>query len=303
MGDDKNSRTIALLGAFIFCRMNQRLASKITGNTAELLSYLITNEGRYLQRDSIVAEFWGEQNWARGKSALNTALWRIKKISFFNEFFTLDSRGTSINLKKNPAISVDIHLLEDVIKETSFQNGPGHDLLSSNLRGQLRRAINNYFGPFLEHYDSNWVLVERERYLNFYIRALLTLMHDAAERRNYDEALEFGLKILIQDPFRESTQREVMWLYVLNGQRAAAINKYRQFRELILREMEIEPLSETHQLYCFIVSNSSCGGPEFSLSRKNPSISPTNRFSKFLIATDHSRHNLYSVLRVPVDDL
>ncbi|MEE8294889.1 MAG: BTAD domain-containing putative transcriptional regulator, partial [Sphingomonadales bacterium] len=244
MGDDNKKRTVALLGPFVFCQNQKRLDPKISGKTGELLAFLIANEGRYLQRDTLVSEIWGGRNWARGKSSLNTALWRIRKISFFQDFFTLDSCETSLNLKTNPAIEVDIHLLEKAIRKASLQNGFGHDLLSKDINGQLRSAVDKYFGPFLEPYSSNWVLVERERHLNFYIRALLTLIHDAAERRDFEEALEFGMKILAEDPFRESTQREVMWLYVLNGQRAAAILHYRHFRELILSELEIEPLSE-----------------------------------------------------------
>ncbi len=302
MGGARNEKTIALLGAFVFYHRGQRLNPKITGKTAELLAFLIANRGRYQQRETLVSEIWGEDHWSRGKSSLNTALWRIKKIPFARDFFTLDGCEASLSLKTHVSVDVDIHLLEETIRLAAPRNGHGEDILGEDIGAKLHRAVEAYSGPFLEHYASNWVLVERERQLNFYIRALLTLMHDAARRRDYEQAIEYGQKILSEDPFRESTQREVMWLYVLNGQRAAALLQYRHFHKLILKDLEIEPLSETQELYRFIANNPACGGPEINLGQKDPEATPMSRFSKFLRATDHSRIDLYSVLRIPADD-
>ena len=82
-------------------------------------------------------------------------------------------------------------------------------------------------------------------------------MRDAAVRGELDNALLFGQEILEIDPFREGTQREVMVLYVRNGQRVRAIRQYRALKTLLQAELKIEPMFETTNLYCRITENQS----------------------------------------------
>jgi DNA-binding SARP family transcriptional activator len=77
-------------------------------------------------------------------------------------------------------------------------------------------------------------------------------MQDAACRRDYEEALGYGRRILAADPFRERVQCEVMWLYVLNGQRPQALRQFEAFRRQIAREMNVAPMAETRALADYI---------------------------------------------------
>jgi DNA-binding SARP family transcriptional activator len=101
----------------------------------------------------------------------------------------------------------------------------------------------------------------RERHDSNYIRALLILMRDAARQRAFERAIQYGREALNLDPFREGTQRDVMKLYVQNGQRVKALRQYEVLRQLLDDDFAIEPMPETVELYKRIRGN------DFSYSR------------------------------------
>jgi DNA-binding SARP family transcriptional activator len=115
-------------------------------------------------------------------------------------------------------------------------------------------AIEHYKGPFLDGDDADWVLQERERLHGLYVRTVRELMRIAARDRQYERALDYGRKILAVDPFRESVQREVMLLLVMDGQRANAIRAYQSLRRLLKNELGIDPMPDTKSLHESIVS-------------------------------------------------
>ena len=103
-------------------------------------------------------------------------------------------------------------------------------------------------GDFLDGCSEHWILPLREHFGSIYIRALNFLMRDEAARNNYENALDYGREILAIDPFREGTQREVMWLYAMNGQRARAIQQFNALKSLLDQELGLEPTSDTREL-------------------------------------------------------
>jgi DNA-binding SARP family transcriptional activator len=76
----------------------------------------------------------------------------------------------------------------------------------------------------------------------------------AARRGLHEHALDCGRRILALDPLRESVQREMMLLLVLNGQRADAIHAYQRLRGLLKADLGIEPMPDTRRLHHDIVS-------------------------------------------------
>jgi DNA-binding SARP family transcriptional activator len=67
--------------------------------------------------------------------------------------------------------------------------------------------------------------------------------------------LACGQRILDQDPLREEIHRDMMRLYLENGQRALAVRQYELCRECLRRELGISPMAETQQLSAQIVQD------------------------------------------------
>ena len=65
---------------------------------------------------------------------------------------------------------------------------------------------------------------------------------------------------------REDVHRELMQLFVLNGQRAHALRQFEHCRELLRRELAIHPMRETMALYQKI-ANSAIGSEPVAATR------------------------------------
>ena len=226
-----------------------RLTS-LSGSTGEVFAYLLTNSGRGVRRERLADLFWTEAEPARARASLNTAVWRIKKALARREGIALRSGADQLMLETSPETRIDAKMLEMAVRAASGQ-GPD-ERLDASARTALAEAVDEYNGPFLDGSASDWAIVERERLNALHLRGLGMLMQDAGRRGDYEEALGYGRRILAADPFRERVQCEVMWLYVLNGQRPQALRQFEAFRRQIAREMSVTPMAETRALADYI---------------------------------------------------
>jgi DNA-binding SARP family transcriptional activator len=106
----------------------------------------------------------------------------------------------------------------------------------------------------LEGFYDDWALRERERLRLVYLKDLEYLMNYYKDRQDYSKSLAYGQKILEQDPLHEDIHREMMRLYMENGQRAHAVRQYQICQVHLAAELNIPPMEETQQLYQKILS-------------------------------------------------
>jgi len=246
---------VTLLGGMSFS-VNGTLVKSDLGPAGRLLAcYLFEFAGRVHRRERLADIFWGETEPDKARSALNTAIWRIRKILELGTTGAarhLITHGDDVILEECQSVHVDTHQLEDASRRVL--NLPNARAASDQDIQDITAAVEGYGGPFLDGYDGDWVLQERERLHCLFVRSTFELMRVAAMQREYEYALDMGRRILAIDALRESVQRDMMLLFVLNGQRAEAIRTYQRLIDLLRRELSIEPMPETNRLYGDIVS-------------------------------------------------
>lgn len=219
-----------------------------------LACYLFEFTGKVHRRERLADLFWQDTDPERGRSALNTAIWRIRKIldSGGGGSRHLVTIGNEVVLEPAESYRVDTHVLESACRRAlTHANGAP---LSPGVCDDISGAVENYAGPFLDGYDEDWVLQERERLHCLFIRSTFELMRAAANQGHYERALDFGRRVLAVDPLRESVQQDVMLLLVLNGQRVEAIRTYQRLVQRLRSELDIEPMPETVRLSADILS-------------------------------------------------
>jgi DNA-binding SARP family transcriptional activator len=99
---------------------------------------------------------------------------------------------------------------------------------------------------------EDWAGARRERLrgLRLHLLAHLAGLYTAGgERRRGEELL---LALLACDPCDESAHRSLMLLYHGEGNRARALQQYRECRDALRRELDAEPDAETRRLYARI---------------------------------------------------
>ena len=152
-----------------------------------------------------------------------------------------------VKLEFDEAVQVDIEVLRKALKAADEQIEGHHSSLKQ--LNSLADALKKCRGTFLEGHQSYWALAQRENIAACRVQAQTLLMRQHAKTAHYEAALTYGREILEDDPFREATQREVMWLYLLNSQRARAIGQYNKLKALLRTELAIAPMPETTALY------------------------------------------------------
>ncbi|MGB3336084.1 MAG: BTAD domain-containing putative transcriptional regulator [Devosia sp.] len=220
----------------------------LAGPTLELFAYLLTYNHRSLRRDYLADLIWEDLESARSRAALNTALWRVRRAVAALPGMTLESDSAKVRISIDATVRLDTLRLRLVMDQAvaAFDAKAG---LPTEIRVELADMLGRCDGDFLDGCNSSWVLVVREEYFNLRLRGLALLMQDAGIRSVYEDALSFGRRILAVDPFREAVQCEMLWLYMLSGRRAVAIRHYRDYAEMLRRELGITPMAETRAVY------------------------------------------------------
>jgi DNA-binding SARP family transcriptional activator len=246
---------VTLLGGTSFSLDDTVIKSDLGPSGRLLACYLFEFMGRVHRRERLADLFWSELEPEKGRSALNTALWRIRKMlgaAVEGGSDRLVTIGDDVLLEPASFIRVDTHGLQSACRLTVDRKGRSE--LTEADEEVVGAAVVNYGGPFLDGDDGDWILQERERLHCLFVTSTLELMRLAARRGRFERALDYGRLVLSADPLRESVQRDLMLLLVLNGQRANAIHTYRRLKAILKSDLCIEPMPDTKRLYQDIIS-------------------------------------------------
>jgi len=220
---------------------------KIRPQAMVLLAYLLLYRNRSHRRDMLAGLFWGDMDEKHAKRCLNTAIWRLRrrlKVDDHPECSILDTftpGEIKFNQKADCWLDVDIF-------ESKIMSGLAKQ--DSELEIQnLEEAHQLYVGDLLEGFYDDWVLRERERLRELYLKSLASLMKFHQLDGNLEKSLICGQCILDMDPLREEICRSMMRMYVSNGQRNLAIQQYKNCCENLEAELDIPPMLETQVLY------------------------------------------------------
>jgi DNA-binding SARP family transcriptional activator len=221
----------------------------MTREIQALLAYLLLQRHRQHSREVLADMFWGEYNQTKARRSLNTALWKLKKVLEPREIasgtYLKNSRSGEIGFNKTSEYWLDVEVFENEINRAL--SCPVQAVQKSHLL-DLERALRLYQGDLLEGVYEDWALRERERMRALYSRSLFYLSQYHEFCGAYDKAIAYGQQILDLDPIREEIHREMMRLYMANGQRTLAVRQYEICRSVLAKELGISPMPDTESL-------------------------------------------------------
>ena len=213
-----------------------------TRSADRLLGYLALNGERPHAREKLAELLWEDAPPERARNALKTTLWRLRQSLEPCEAdrgrFLKIGRAGEIGLNFSSDLWCDAHEFVFAL------HGPDP--------GKLRDSVLAVEGELLEGFYDDWIIAERERLDNARFGALLQLMTMSTEAGAYEEALNYGRRILDRDPLRESVHRRMIRLHLRLGQRTQALRQYDSCITAIRNELGLEPMPETRALYAQI---------------------------------------------------
>lgn len=215
-----------------------------------LLAYLLLKRHRVHPREEVMEALWPDVNADQARGRLNTALWRLRQGlepgGVPRGTYLLTSRLGEVGFNWTNGYVLDTQIFEDAV-QCALATSP--ERLNSKGAEDLDAALELYQGDLLPGNYEDWIIRERERLRSLYIDGLFLCLSYCKKQEQYMRALQCAQRILDLDQLREEVHREMMRLYLRNGQRARAVRQYQICRQALRTELGIDPMEETEALY------------------------------------------------------
>src|SRR5262245_3226375 len=240
---------VGLLGVFRVAGVDNRTWSELGPAGRGLASFLFTYPDRPHRRERLADLFWPELDAERARRALNSAIWRLRKLLASEP----DSAGggdlltvcSETSLEHAAWLDIDALALEAeagvVLKNPTALD----DRMTLN---RIAGVLHRYEGPFLDGDDGDWILEERERLHSLFLRAATLVACRLGAAESYHDAIGLARHALHFDPYREELVRIFLILLALDERRCEAIQYYAQWSKALKTELDIAPLPATRMV-------------------------------------------------------
>ncbi len=209
-----------------------------------LLSYLVLHPEEH-PREKLAALFWGDSSDAQARHSLRTALLTLRK-QLGDEILIAERETVQVN----PTFPLWVDALEFAkIADVKVQSS---DLSSRPVADPLQSVIALYQGDLLSDFYDDWIAPLREHYRTLYLDTLLRLVEYSRSRSEYERAIDFAQKVLASDPTNEKAYQHLMFCYLQQGDRGAALQQYEECVRILQTDLGVEPSAETIALYEWI---------------------------------------------------
>lgn len=230
---------IRLLGE-VEIRRDGQLLDFPTQKAKELLAYLVLYRDRAHPRALLASLLWPELDEEHGRANLRKALSFLRKLLNSETTQWLVSSGGAVRFNSAAGdLRLDVEHFEQLITDGT----------KNQQTQSFEQAIALYGGPPLAGIYEDWAIAESERLQSLYLDALEQLAEIYQAQHEFQKAISVWMKVLHAVPWHERAHRELMTLYALSGDRPAALRQYREYCEILQRELHAPPLPETQALY------------------------------------------------------
>ncbi len=241
---------VRLFGGFEVWHGDRQVRGFESQKVRALFAYLACQSARAFSRDHLAGLLWPEQEDDGARHALRQALYNLRSALPGRDSANPPLLVSHGEIRINPAAGlwVDVHAFEESIKRGAARDAadPHH----------LATAVQLYRGDFLVGFfvrDSNtfeeWLIAEQERLREATVEALHTLIESYRRRGEYRFGLHYARRLVALEPLAEEPRRNLMQFYAMTGRRSQALAEYEDLVALLDRELGVDPLGETLELY------------------------------------------------------
>jgi len=251
------SLRVRLFGTVSLTLAGRPLPPFPTRRSEALFAFLALHTRRPCRREELADAFWRDRPEAVARKCLRTELWRARSVVEpdgvpAGTFLTVSRAGIALNREAD--VWIDVVELERAAAAMVDRNG--HELGGAD-RSALASAIDLYSGDLLEGHDYEWCVSRRELLRSLHQTALERLIEDALRHDEWRQTVLLALRLLAREPLLEHVHRSLMRAYRGLGEPGLGVRHYRALRDLLRRELDIEPMPETAALAAAIQAGGS----------------------------------------------
>ena len=227
------------------------ITDKFGAKTKALLSLLILNKDKPLNREKIILYLWPDSTEDSGKFNLRFNLWQLRNI------IGSDEKGNKFlhTGRSHCGINENYNYNCDVIDIKAFN-------LKENVSiKKLEELRKKFSGEFFEGFyfkncnDFNEnIILERSYFEEQKIKILLKLVSLYEVEENFEKCSEILKELINIEPYDEEIALRILEIYEKNGKRSLAILFYDDFKKKFMTFLGISPCEELEKKYLEIKS-------------------------------------------------
>ena len=227
------------------------ITDKFGAKTKALLSLLILNKDKPLNREKIILYLWPDSTEDSGKFNLRFNLWQLRNI------IGSDERGNKFlhTGRSHCGINENYNYNCDVTDIKAFN-------LKENVSiKKLEELRKKFSGEFFEGFyfkncnDFNEnIILERSYFEEQKIKILLKLVSLYEVEENFEKCSEILKELINIEPYDEEIALRILEIYEKNGKRSLAILFYDDFKKKFMTFLGISPCEELEKKYLEIKS-------------------------------------------------
>lgn len=229
---------VHLLGSFNCSVDGKLLPASLSRKTRAVLAYLATTNHPH-SRQALIDLFCQESDDPAG--ALRWHLSRIRR-HLRPELLIVNSDTVQFD---HTTSWVDSREFQTVLTALNDQDESALIKALSLYRGEFLATLNLPDAPEFEI----WLLAQRTQFHQLYERGVLILIERLIEQEKLLDALPWAQKLVQHNALFEAAHARLIWLYARMGQREAALQQFQKCRELLQRELAVEPSEELIALH------------------------------------------------------
>ena len=230
-----------------------------TARAIPLIAYLAIT-GKSQTREILANLLWTDSTQKQALAALRTTLWRLKTAGL-EDWITLDRN--EIELKHQRNIEIDVVNFKTLLDKCNAHGHPPSQICLY-CTPALSEAIELYHGDFMSGFNiskaptfDDWRMQQSELLQTLQLDALERLVKCHRTFGDFNLAIHYARIWLYFDRLNENAHFQLLQLYSITGQRTAGISLYKHYKEVLSRELGIEPAEELSSLYKQVQSGQS----------------------------------------------
>ena len=196
-----------------------------------LFFYLLTHEPQTKGELGLV--FWPEASPSRLRRNLHDTLYQLRRALGDAKWVVYENGRYRFN-----------HTLPYQYDVATFTN-----LLKTPTQIHLEEAIAFYQADFLNDFDDEWVLLQREQLRQQFLGALLQLGEMLLANGHFAPAATTFRQALQHDNLLEAAHRGLMRSLIKLGEPGQAARQYEMLQQLLAAELGVAPAPETTDLW------------------------------------------------------
>ncbi|MEJ5312255.1 MAG: BTAD domain-containing putative transcriptional regulator [Anaerolineae bacterium] len=222
---------ISLLGGLRLSWGEQALPALSPLKLEALLAFLLLHRQQPIPRDELAERLWPDRPAAEARANLRRHLHLLRQALPEGEWILTDHEMVQWNSAADFWLDVEMFTR------------------SAQAGGECELCLELYQGDLLPELYDDWLIPEREKLAELLLQALQRAVEQCAGQGNYAGALRYAQRLLVYDPLHEETHRMAMRLAYLAGDRQAALRQFEECRDLLRRELDVDPMPATLELH------------------------------------------------------